>query len=68
MIRNFIDGAMENATFEVTAGVCFGRIDELPGVWASGADQDDCRDNLTDAVGQWFLYRLFRGKPIPALN
>lgn len=68
MIRKSIDNAMEKATFEVISGTFFGKIDELPGVWASGADQADCRDNLHDAVGQWFIYRLFRGQPLPALN
>jgi predicted RNase H-like HicB family nuclease len=46
----------------------YGAIPDLPGVWATGATLEECRQNLIDVLEGWILVRVRKGLTIPELD
>lgn len=70
MIREYIEAALQRAKYEIIEDEepYYGEIPELTGVWATGANLEECRRNLADAADAWVLFRLSQGMAIPALG
>jgi predicted RNase H-like HicB family nuclease len=69
MIRNYIDEALHRASYSVVDGnVYCAMVAGLPGVIATGATLESCRDQLAEVVEEWVLVRVSRGLSIPRLG
>ena len=70
MIREYIDAALERATFEIIDDKepYYGEVPGLQGVWASGNTLEECRRNLAEVIDGWLVVRLKRGLAIPPLG
>ena len=70
MIREYIEAALSRAKYEIIQDEepYYGEIPELPGVWATGANLEECRRNLADAVDSWVLFRLSQGMAVPPIG
>ena len=70
MIGEYIQAALERARYEKIddAEPYYGEVQELAGVWASGATLEDCRRELVEVIEGWIIVRLRNGLPIPPLG
>ena len=70
MIIEYIEAALQRAKYDIIEDdePYYGEIPELPGVWATGANLEECRRSLADAVDSWVLFRLSQGMAVPALG
>jgi predicted RNase H-like HicB family nuclease len=50
------------------SGVYFGEIPETPGVWATGATEDSCRQELQEVLEDWIQLGLARGRRLPVID
>jgi len=69
MLADYIDRAMEQATYEITEdeGTCYGEIPGLWGVWARDVTLEGCRRELREALSDWLALRPRLGLPIPVI-
>jgi predicted RNase H-like HicB family nuclease len=67
MLSNFIDAAMSRARYEWLNedDGYYGRIPELPGVWATGRTVADCIRELREVVEDWMILCEKLGHPLP---
>jgi predicted RNase H-like HicB family nuclease len=69
MIHQYIDEALHRASYSVVDGnLCRATVAGLPGVIATGATLEACRDQLAEIVEEWVLVRVSRGLSIPRLG
>ena len=69
MIIHYINEAMRRARYKVLEdGSYYGWIEELPGVWASAASLEECREELQSTVEDWLLLGLKLGHRITPLG
>jgi len=65
MIGEYIHKALEKAKYEIIKDEepYYGEVEELPGVWATGKNLEECRRNLGEVIEEWVVIRLKRGPP-----
>ncbi len=70
MITEYIQAAMEKATYEIIKDEepYFAKIPELQGVWASGKTLEECRKNLREVLEEWIVLSIKKSLPIPPLG
>jgi predicted RNase H-like HicB family nuclease len=70
MILEYINAAMEHARYEIIEDDerYYGEIPQAKGVWATGANLEECRRNLAAALEDWVLFSIHRGKRIPSID
>jgi predicted RNase H-like HicB family nuclease len=69
VIAKYIDEALHRAQYAVVdAGVFCGTVPGLPGVIATGATLESCRDQLAEVVEEWVLVRVAHGLSVPRLG
>ena len=70
MISDYLDAAMKRTHYEMIEDEepFYGEISECQGVWATGANLEECRQNLLEALEGWLILGLQRGLPIPAIE
>lgn len=70
MIHEYIDAALSHAHYEMIDDPepYYGKIEELPGVWAPGKTLEKCRKNLSGTVEGWVLTRNALNMDIPPLD
>ena len=70
MISDYLDAAMKRAHYEMIEDEepFYGEISECQGVWATGANLEECRQNLLEALEGWLILGLQRGLPIPVID
>lgn len=70
MIVDYIEAALRRAHYELIEDETpyYGEVPGLQGVWASGKNLEECRDNLADVVEDWVLIRITHGLTIPPLG
>ena len=70
MNQDYIEAAMRHATYEVIDDPepYYGQIVELPGVWATGTSEQECRERLAEVVEGWVAVRLRRGMEVPDVD
>jgi predicted RNase H-like HicB family nuclease len=67
MLIEYIQAAMRKAKYEILEDGegFYGEIPGFEGVWASAETLEECRDNLSDALETWLLFRISRGLTVP---
>ena len=67
MLAEYIDRAMEQATYEIIEdeGTYWGEIRGLQGVWARHTTLEGCRRELREALSDWIALRLRLGLAMP---
>jgi len=70
MLFEYIQEALNRARYEIIDDEepYYGEVPELPGVWASGKNLEECRENLREVIEGWLIIRFQKGLPIPALG
>jgi predicted RNase H-like HicB family nuclease len=69
-LEEYIDLAITRAIFEEIEDEepFYAEVPGLPGVWATGTTQYECRMNLRDVIDGWIEVRQRRGLQIPSIN
>jgi len=69
MLANYIDQAMELATYEMIEDdqTYWGEVPPLEGVWANHSTLEGCRRELREALSDWIALRLRLGLEIPVI-
>jgi predicted RNase H-like HicB family nuclease len=60
MLTDYIDAALRKAKYKVLddgTGI-FGEIPGFPGLWASAASLERCRDELKSTLESWIVVKL----------
>jgi predicted RNase H-like HicB family nuclease len=67
MIQNYIENYLNKAKYEIIDGGenFYGEIRELRGVWATGKNLEECRENLINTIEGWLILRLRKNVAIP---
>jgi len=70
MIIEYTQAAMKKAKYEILDGKggFYGEIPGFEGVWASASTLEDCREELSEALETWLLFRISRGMKVPAVG
>jgi predicted RNase H-like HicB family nuclease len=69
VITDYISEALHRARYSVVDGNTYcGTVAGLPGVIATGASLEACRDQLAEVVEEWVLVRVSRGLSVPRLG
>jgi len=69
MLTSYIRAAMRRARYEILPdGTYYGSIPDLPGVWASAATLEACRDELQEVLEDWVLLSVRLGHSLPVLD
>ncbi len=70
MLTEYIHAAMRNAHYTVlpeNEGY-YGRIENIPGVWANCETLEECREELREVLEGWIVLGLEMGHPIPIID
>jgi len=69
MLSQYIERAMEHATYEKTeTGKYFGSIPVTPGVWSEAQNLERCRAELREVLEEWIVPSLKRGDALPVVD
>ena len=69
MITEYLHQAMRRAKYKMLEdGTYYGWIEELPGVWSSAVNLEECREELRAVVEGWLLLGLKLGHHITPLG
>lgn len=70
MITEYIKEALKRANYEIIEDEepYYGEIPELNGVWATGKNLEECRENLIDVIEGWIILSIKKGLPIPKIG
>ncbi len=70
MLARLIDVAMERAHYEIIKDRTpyYGKVPDLPGVWATGATLEECRREFREVVSDWIALRLRKVLEVPVLS
>jgi predicted RNase H-like HicB family nuclease len=70
MLTEYIQAALRRANYKLLdeAEGFFGEISECPGVWASAATLEACRDELREVLEDWILVRTRRQLDLPIID
>ena len=70
MLSAYLQGAMRRARYEILEEenrFC-GEIPDCPGVYATAGTLEACRDELTEVLEEWILFRVSRNLPLPVID
>jgi predicted RNase H-like HicB family nuclease len=70
MIAAYVQKALDRAHYEMIddPNPFYGEVPGLEGVWASGRTLEDCRRELAEAIEDWVLFGIAKGRPIPPME
>ena len=70
MIVEYSNEALAHAHYEIIEDEepYYGEIPDLPGVYATGKNLEECQKNLAEVIDGWLIIRLRRGMQIPPIN
>ena len=69
MIRQYIDEGLHRASYSVVDSNLYrATVAGLPGVIATAATLETCRDQLAEIMEEWVFVRVSRGLSIPRLG
>jgi len=70
MLTEYIQAAMRKAKYEILEGDegFYGEIPGFQGVWANAKTLEECRDDLSEALETWLLFRISRGMKVPSIG
>ena len=67
MIESYLASQMKKAAYETIDGGTrfYAEIKCLNGVWATGKNLEECRDQLKSVLEGWFILSLQKNLPLP---
>lgn len=70
MLVDYLDAAMERASYEKTEGEqpFYGEIEGFRGLWAVGSTLETCRRKLRRALEDWVFFSVARGMDLPPVG
>jgi predicted RNase H-like HicB family nuclease len=70
MIREYMDGAMRKAKYEILEDDAsyYGEIPECPGVWANAKTLEECREELEAVLEDWLLVGISLHHTLPIID
>ncbi len=70
MLTEYVEEALKRASYSIIEDnePYYGEIEELPGVWATGATLEECRENVKETVESWILVSIKNNITIPKLG
>jgi predicted RNase H-like HicB family nuclease len=69
VITSYVDQALRRAHYSsLEDGTFCATVPALPGIIATGATVEECRDQLAEVVEEWVLVRVARGLRVPPLG
>ena len=70
MLTEYLQAAMRKAKYEILDGDegFYGEIPGFQGVWANAKTLEECRNELSEALETWILFRISRGMKVPAVG
>lgn len=70
MLTSYMRAAMRCARYEIVEddGSFYGAIPAIPGVWASAATLEACREELESVLEGWILLSVADHSPIPEIE
>ena len=70
MLTDYVRAAMREARYEILPEdkSYYGEIPALPGVWASAATLEACREELEKTLEDWVLVRVAKSLDIPSVG
>jgi predicted RNase H-like HicB family nuclease len=70
MLLRYIQAAMHRAHYEFLPDdqLYYSEIPNLPGVYATGASLETCRDELAEVLEAWILFRVSQHLTLPILD
>jgi len=70
LIVKYINAALSHAHYEIIKDKepYYGEISQLQGVWATGTNLEECRENLAEVIEGWIIIRIQKGISIPSID
>jgi predicted RNase H-like HicB family nuclease len=70
MLLTYIHNAMGHARYELLPdeGSFYGEIAICNGVYASAPTLEACRDELSEVLEEWILFRIHKNLPLPTID
>jgi predicted RNase H-like HicB family nuclease len=70
MLMEYIEEALKRAHYEIIEDEeqYYGKVPDLNGVWATGKNLEECRENLKEVIEGWILVSIKKGLPIPTIG
>lgn len=70
MLTAYINAAMRKAHYEILPDGegYFGKIENLPGVWANADTLEACREELQQVLEEWIILGLRMGHFLPEID
>jgi predicted RNase H-like HicB family nuclease len=70
MLTRYIQTALARVRYEwlQVSQEYYAEIPELPGVWATGATEEECRLELKEVLEDWIALGLSRNDHIPVIS
>jgi predicted RNase H-like HicB family nuclease len=69
MLLDYIRAALKHAEYkQLDDGTWFAEIPGFDGVWANAANVESCRQELEEVLGEWLLFKLKDGDPVPVVD
>ncbi len=70
MIVEYINEALKKAKYEIINDdePYYGEIPDIDGVWATGKNLEECREQLKETLDEWLILSFKKNLPIPQIN
>jgi predicted RNase H-like HicB family nuclease len=70
MILDYISKAMNHAKYEILPddNTFYGEIPECNGVYANAVTLEECRNQLSEVLEEWLVFRIHRNLPVPVIE
>ncbi|MBI2867149.1 MAG: type II toxin-antitoxin system HicB family antitoxin [Chloroflexi bacterium] len=70
MLTDYMQALMRRATYEILPEErsYYGEIPDAPGVYATGATLEACRDELREVLEGWVLLSVSKNLPLPVVD
>ncbi len=70
MLIDYIRAAMRNAKYEILSdnGTYYGEIPGFQGVYANANTLEDCREELSEVLEDWILFRVSKNLGLPIVE
>ncbi|MDT4954262.1 MAG: hypothetical protein QOJ02_2400 [Acidobacteriota bacterium] len=70
MLTRYIQAALHQARYEILPDdqSFYGEIPAFEGVYANAAALEACREELSEVLEEWILFRISRNLPLPIVN
>lgn len=68
MISQFVEQSLKRAKYKILAnGMYYAEVPRLRGVWATGKNLEECRQELGEVIEEWLLLKVHFHDTVPGL-